>query len=351
MLRRPAAYVTSPRRLPSLGPLPGCGLGSILSLRIGGTRCPSSSSSSHPSSDAMPPRSAPSGAKGQPEASSSASAAFTQSGKGQEGASGGKRDAPGTDGTTAAAAEPGRVGGNSSAERFVMDNIYHPSAGHLKVERRTDDDQYAFARALQRGERQPLPWEYAPSPEHRSLVLMLYRCVLKDLIEFKSIRRKSLLQWTRLAFRRRAMATEKLLIDECIEEARRSVYVLAKHKTFETTQNYDFDAMYLPKDTGQDVKSYMEKIYDPAASKSAYQNIADVQPGMEDLVMTNKNAMSGGRAGAGGMPGMPGMPSGGGGGLSANQATREEMEQQFERERTHREGTIRPPPPGDGLQR
>lgn len=126
-------------------------------------------------------------------------------------------------------------------------------------------------------------WEYIPTPEHRSLVLLLYRNVLKGLLNYKSVRRRSMIAYTRMAFRRRAMATEKLLIDECIEECRRAIYVLQKHHTFSTTRVYEFDSMNIPKDTGQDVKTYMEEVYDPEMSRMQFQNFTDVQPGKEHL--------------------------------------------------------------------
>jgi hypothetical protein len=34
----------------------------------------------------------------------------------------------------------------------------------------------------------------------------------------------------------------------------------------------------------------MEQVYDPAASKSSFQNIQDVQPGLEDMVISNKGS-------------------------------------------------------------
>ncbi|KAK7201875.1 hypothetical protein NESM_000254900 [Novymonas esmeraldas] len=125
-------------------------------------------------------------------------------------------------------------------------------------------------------------WEFTPTPEHRSLVLLLYRNVLKGLMNYKSVRRRSMIAYARMCFRRRAMATEKLLIDECIEECRRSIYVLEKHHNFTKTGTYEYDSMSLPKDTGQDVKTYMEEVYDPEQSRMQFQNFTDVQPGMED---------------------------------------------------------------------
>jgi hypothetical protein len=131
-------------------------------------------------------------------------------------------------------------------------------------------------------------WEFQPSADHRSLVLTLYRSTLKELLMFKSVRRKSLTMHCRLTYRRRSKATEKLLVDECVEEARRAVYVLTKHNNFAKTGEFEFDSMYLPKDTGQDVSHFMEETYDPAVAK---QHIAkgkasqDVVPGKEDLHM------------------------------------------------------------------
>lgn len=126
-------------------------------------------------------------------------------------------------------------------------------------------------------------WEFTPTPEHKALVLLLYRNVLKGLIHFKSVRRRSLIAYARIIFRRRATATEKLLIDECIEEARRALYVLGKHHAFTHSREYEFDSMTMPKDTGQDVKTYMEDVYDPEVSRSQFQHFADVQPGKEHL--------------------------------------------------------------------
>ncbi|ORC86461.1 uncharacterized protein TM35_000281770 [Trypanosoma theileri] len=126
-------------------------------------------------------------------------------------------------------------------------------------------------------------WEFTPTPEHKSLVLLLYRNILKGLMDFKSIRRRSMIAYCRFAFRRRALATEKLLIDECIEEARRAIYVLEKHHNFTRTRSYEFDSMGIPKDTGQDVQTYMEEVYDPELSRQQFQHFQDVQPGREYL--------------------------------------------------------------------
>lgn len=126
-------------------------------------------------------------------------------------------------------------------------------------------------------------WEMKITPEHRSLVLLLYRQILKSLIHFKSIRRRSLIAYARLTFRRRASATEKLLIDECVEEARRAMYVLGKHHAFTESRQYEYDSMTMPKDTGQDVKTYMEEVYDPEVSRQQFQHFSDVQPGKEHL--------------------------------------------------------------------
>jgi hypothetical protein len=86
-----------------------------------------------------------------------------------------------------------------------------------------------------------------------------------------------------LTFRKRAKATEKLLIDECIEEARRAVYVLQKNHNFTKTREYEFDSMTLPKDTGQNVKQYMEEVYDPEMSRQEFARFQDVQPGKESM--------------------------------------------------------------------
>ncbi|EPY16466.1 hypothetical protein STCU_11235 [Strigomonas culicis] len=124
-------------------------------------------------------------------------------------------------------------------------------------------------------------WEYTPSDEHRSLVLLLYRQTLKGLVHFKSVRRRSLIAYARFAFRRRAAATEKLLIDECIEECRRAIYVIQKHHNFTDSKSYEYDIMTMPKNTGQDVKTYMEEVYDPEISRMQFQQFTDVQPGRE----------------------------------------------------------------------
>nr|CCC90621.1 conserved hypothetical protein [Trypanosoma congolense IL3000] len=122
------------------------------------------------------------------------------------------------------------------------------------------------------------------SSQHRSTrALLLYRNIIKGLVDFKSIRRRSLIAYCRFAFRRRSMATEKLLIDECIEEARRAIYVLQKHHNFTRTHTYEYDSMGIPRDTGQDVATYMEEVYDPELSRQQFQHFQDVQPGREYL--------------------------------------------------------------------
>lgn len=136
-------------------------------------------------------------------------------------------------------------------------------------------------------------WEFHPDADHKALVLLLYRNILKGLVNFKSIRRRSLIAYARMAFRRRSTATEKLLVDECIEEARRALYVLGKHHQFTVTREYEFDSMSLPKDTGQDVKTYMEEHYDPEISRMQFQNFTDVQPGKEHLHRQNLSPTSG----------------------------------------------------------
>lgn len=74
-------------------------------------------------------------------------------------------------------------------------------------------------------------WEFQPTLEHRAMVVMLYRNILKGLVHFKSVRRRSLIAYVRFALRRRANATKKLLTDECIEESRRAIYVLESTTT------------------------------------------------------------------------------------------------------------------------
>lgn len=156
-------------------------------------------------------------------------------------------------------------------------------------------DEFNMPREPDRRDRKRADWEYTPSAEHKALVLLLYRNILKGLLEFKSVRRRSLIAFTRFAFRRRAAATEKYLIDECIEEARRAVYVLAKHQNFTITKNYEFDAMGIPKDTGQDVRKYMEEVYDPEISRMQFQNFTDVQPGHESEHQQSLSPTSGAR--------------------------------------------------------
>lgn len=112
---------------------------------------------------------------------------------------------------------------------------------------------------------------------------MLYRNCLKGLVDFKSVRKRSLIAYCRLSFRKRGKATEKLLIDECIEEARRAVYVLQKNHDFTKSGQYEFDSMTLPKDTGQNVKEYMEEVYDPEMSRQEFARFQDVKPGNEGL--------------------------------------------------------------------
>lgn len=125
-------------------------------------------------------------------------------------------------------------------------------------------------------------WEFTPTAEHKSLILTLYRQLLKGLMHFKSIRKRSMITYTRICFRRRAQATEKLLIDECVEECRRAIYIMQKHHNFTLQRTYEFDSMSLPKDTGQNVKEYMENVYDPEVSRMQLQHFADVKPGRED---------------------------------------------------------------------
>jgi hypothetical protein len=82
-------------------------------------------------------------------------------------------------------------------------------------------------------------------------------------------------------FRKRSVATEKLLIDECIEESRRILMHLGRLDSFSKTGEYEFDTTGLPKDTGQDVKTYMEEIYDPEVSKMYLMATQDVTPANE----------------------------------------------------------------------
>ncbi|KAG5485782.1 hypothetical protein LSCM1_07194 [Leishmania martiniquensis] len=154
---------------------------------------------------------------------------------------------------------------------------------HIAQEHRRHFDEQNMPLNPDDPRRERASWEFAPTPEHKSLVLLLYRHVLKGLVHYKSVRRRSMIAYARMCFRRRAMATEKLLIDECIEECRRSIYVLGKHHHFTKTGTYEFDSMALPKDTGQDVKTYMEEVYDPEQSRMQFQNFTDVQPGREHL--------------------------------------------------------------------
>jgi hypothetical protein len=125
-------------------------------------------------------------------------------------------------------------------------------------------------------------WEYTPTPEHTSLVLLLYRSLLKELLKLPSVRKRTFITYVRLTFRRRGKSTEKLLIDEAIEEARRGIYVAAKHNAMKESGEYKFDDMFLPKDTGQDVANFMEEVYDPVMSKKQLENVKDVVPGKED---------------------------------------------------------------------
>ncbi|GET86184.1 hypothetical protein, conserved [Leishmania tarentolae] len=154
---------------------------------------------------------------------------------------------------------------------------------HASQEHLLHFDEQNMPRNPQDPNRPHASWEFTPTPEHKSLVLLLYRNVLKGLMNYKSVRRRSMIAYARMCFRRRALATEKLLIDECIEECRRSIYVLEKHHNFTKTGTYEFDSMTLPKDTGQDVKTYMEEVYDPEQSRIQFQNFTDVQPGKEHL--------------------------------------------------------------------
>jgi hypothetical protein len=179
------------------------------------------------------------------------------------------------------------------------------------------------------GERLLEHWEFEPTAGHRSLVILLYREILKGLLEFPSVRKRSLIAWCRIAFRRRGKATEKLLIDECIEEARRAVYVIQKHNDSKKSREYKYDDMFMPKDTGQDVQTYMEEVYDPAASKASFEQVKDVEPGKEH---EHRQSLRGANAGKGYM----------------SQTEREKVEKRMMEESnatsyyTHRP----PPPPG-----
>ncbi|CCW60226.1 unnamed protein product [Phytomonas sp. EM1] len=144
-------------------------------------------------------------------------------------------------------------------------------------------DEWNMPREADNPQRPRADWEFTPTPEHKSLILLLYRNILKGLMDFKSVRKRSMIAYARFAFRRRANATEKYLIDECVEECRRAIYVLEKHRNFTRTRTYEFDTMTMPKDTGQDVKTYMEEVYDPEISRMQFQNFTDVQPGKEHL--------------------------------------------------------------------
>jgi hypothetical protein len=155
-------------------------------------------------------------------------------------------------------------------------------AQQASVDYSQDFDEYNMPRHPDDAQRKRASWEFTPTPEHKALVLLLYRNVLKGLMNYKSVRKRSMIAYARMCFRRRAMATEKLLIDECIEECRRAIYVLEKHHNFTKTGTYEFDTMTMPKDTGQDVKTYMEEVYDPELSRQQFQNFTDVQPGKED---------------------------------------------------------------------
>ncbi|EPY31245.1 hypothetical protein AGDE_09150 [Angomonas deanei] len=146
-----------------------------------------------------------------------------------------------------------------------------------------DFDEMNMPRDPANPARKRADWEFVPTPEHKSLVLLLYRNLLKGLMNYKSVRKRSIIAYARFTFRRRAQATEKLLIDECVEECRRAIYVLQKHHNFTINKTYEFDTMTMPKDTGQDVKTYMEEVYDPEISRQQFQQFTDVQPGKEHL--------------------------------------------------------------------
>eukprot|EP00796_Vickermania_ingenoplastis_P008786 gene8786-6173_t len=191
----------------------------------------------------------------------------------------------------------------ASAEKAAVDDRYRASFDSLNMPR----DPANANRAKE-------SWEMESTPEHKALVLLLYRNILKGLVTFKSIRRRSLIAYARLTFRRRAAATEKLLVDECIEEARRALYVIGKHHAFTETRQYEYDTMTMPKDTGQDVKTYMEEVYDPEVSRQQFQHFSDVQPGKEHLhnqKLSPTNDDHGGRQGiaATAAPRYGGMPS------------------------------------------
>lgn len=164
------------------------------------------------------------------------------------------------------------------------------------VDKKEHDQQFDSLNMPRDGDnpnRRRAEWEYTPTPEHKALVLLLYRQLLKGLVDFKSVRRRSLIYYARTITRRRSQATEKLLIDECIEEMRRAIYVIQKNHNFTKTKEYEFDAMSMPKDTGQDVKTYMEEVYDPEVSRMQFSNITDVVPGQEDKHAQNLSPASG----------------------------------------------------------
>ena len=58
--------------------------------------------------------------------------------------------------------------------------------------------------------------------------------------------------------------------------------LLGKMHEFTRTGEFMFDSTGLPKDTGQDVKTFMEEMYDPEVSKQFMMATQDVQPGNED---------------------------------------------------------------------
>eukprot|EP00759_Apiculatamorpha_spiralis_P051068 PhF_6_TR5107/c0_g1_i1/m.7204 len=127
-------------------------------------------------------------------------------------------------------------------------------------------------------------WEYIPTPAHKSLVLMIYRNLLKELIPLQTVRRRTLIQYARISTRSRKAVTEKLMIDEFIEEARRSIYIANKMNMMAKTKTFEFDNMYLPKDQGQDVKDFMDNVFDPFMAKVEARNkTRDVVPGKEHL--------------------------------------------------------------------
>ena len=169
---------------------------------------------------------------------------------------------------------------------------------------------------------------------------MLYRRLLKELVQYKSVRKKSLITFARLSFRRRGNATEKLLIDECIEEARRAIYILDKHNQFHVTKEYKFDDMYLPKDTGQDVEAYMEEVFDPIAARGQWGELGHDQIAPNEGIAAERGAQN---------PLHDSKTLWGGGGTEKLRQQR--LKKKFEEETERAAPTnFRPPPPPGSTQ-